>query len=167
MRATAFLILAVATSAFATSFVPPQKRDVYSPNKEYFVRVDPQRNKLTVYRTTSPKRALWSIERPIWLEEYFISDSGSAVVFVAWEFVRTDQLNEPALIVYTSEGIALSKTYKEISKPRRIALNEVGPIGSFWRIWKEKNIQTPDSVKVSPVGRDTVTVTFETKNKEG
>lgn len=127
----AFGLVTVTTPLFGTSFAPPQKHAIHSPNRSVFAWVDPSRNRITVHQTASPRKTLWSIKRSTWPGTFFVSDSGGAVVFVAWKFVRTDQLDEPALIVYTSEEISFSKSYRDLSKPRRLALSEVGP-GFLW-----------------------------------
>ncbi|MBK8094420.1 MAG: hypothetical protein IPK32_21265 [Verrucomicrobiaceae bacterium] len=134
---TIAIITAFLGDVFATSFAPPKDRLVKSENEHFVLRVHAKNGKHEVFAAKNPKRVLWSFTRPIWHDEYFVSDDGSRVVWIAWEFVKTDELQNNAVEIWSKDGIAKKASFKEVGDIHRPSSEQVAPIGDFWRIWRD------------------------------
>lgn len=141
----------VSNEAHGTSYAKPKLENIYSPNKQYFVRVDPETKVHKVYAEGS-EQALWSFTRRVWHEDYYVSNDGGLVAWVAWQHCMTDKLDDPAVIIYSRNGIAGSRSYDELCFPRHLFPWEIGPIGSSWRVWRHSSRMSGDMVDIDTVG---------------
>lgn len=144
---TVFLI-GLLTDAEAIKFAAPQDRTVVSPNGEYSLEIEAKSGRHVIRKG---QKVLWSFKRKVWHDEYFLSDDGQCVLWVAWRFVKVeDTKKEGAIIVYSAKG-ATRQTYTEVSSPRRYREREIGPHGKFWRIWRDRKIARKGEVVSIPV----------------
>ena len=151
---TTIIYLSV-SNCLATSFGPPTNRTVKSPNGEVELRIKAKSGRHVIYKGS---RRLWSFKKEVWHNDYFVSNDGKYVMWVAWEFVSFENLDEAALIIFSADGEILRKSFSEVSTPRRYQRGEVGPIGDFWRIWRGKIEQENDLVKIEVAGRNTLAI---------
>jgi len=89
---------------------------------------------------------------PVWLGPIFLSNDGKVVAAASWKFLQFDtaKSGETCLQFWNKDGNFKSYSFSEIaSDPRRLGWFEVGPIGSFWRVWYETAEQVEDSIQVS------------------
>lgn len=151
LLASLSLAASLASDASATSYAEPRPRDVLSFSGEYRLHFDPQTQRHDVYAQGEawPK---WSFTRPVGRDDYFVSNDGQFVAWVAWRFCRVEDLADPAVIVYSPTGVVVSHTYRDLCRPRRLFPWEIGPIGSFWRLWRAEAYMSGDVVVVNTVG---------------
>jgi hypothetical protein len=135
---SAFLLLGFISSASATKIGQPEDRVVRSPNSEYVLHIETKSGRHEIRKGT---KVLWSFARKVWHDNYYLSNDGQSVLWVAWKHVKADDVEKnEALSIYSSEGVVSSKTFLEVSKPRHRREKERGPIGDFWRIWRDEKI---------------------------
>jgi hypothetical protein len=99
------LFTAFAGGLFATSYAPPQERVVKSPNGLFLLRIQPNGGRHEIVAAKNPKQVIWSFDRNVWHDEYFVSDDGAHVAWIAWEFVRTDEYKNNAVEIWDKDGI--------------------------------------------------------------
>ena len=131
----ALVVLFVAIRiAAATSYGPPATQDVRSPDGAHVLHVDPKEQRLTVARTTDPTTPLWSIQRPIHFEQYFLAPGGQRIAVVAWGFIQVERLDDPGVEILGPSGrVAAYSVRSLVAQPPTI--HGIGPIGPFWRDW--------------------------------
>ena len=141
------------TEAMATSYAPPEDRVVKSANGQYSLDINAETNR---HEIRKGKKVLWSFERRIWHDEFYLSNDGQRVLWVAWENVQVDDAKrwrnrqadqaqqEEAIVVYSPDGVLVRKTFAEVSAP--IKPVGPGPIGDFWRVWRGTKITQKDDV---------------------
>jgi hypothetical protein len=133
-----FIYIFIPLNIFATSYAPPTEKEIHSENRNFLLHVNPETSIHTIYDITQQKRQIWSFKRDVWHDRYFINNRGTLVVWLSWKFCRVDDLDNPCIIVYNTDGTLFEYSYREVSKPRKYNKGEVGPIGNFWRIWYEE-----------------------------
>jgi len=153
MYYVAVMIFLVPMFAFGTKYRSPQQQTVYSENKVYFVQLDPVSDKQSIFSANDSKTPLWSFKQQVGQGEYFISTNGSVVTYVAWKFCRKQDLKNPAVVIYYQDGHSQKYSYKQLSQPRKYKLGEVGPIGDFWRIWRDKAYVKKDKLFIETTGK--------------
>ena len=148
----------------ATKFLGPQDRVGKSPNGQYSLAVNAKNGRHEILRG---KNVLWSFERRIWLDKFHLSDDGQRVLWVAWKLVqaadgkgwRNRQADkaqqEEAIVVYSPDRVVLKKTFAELSVPKKS--EAPGPIGDFWRVWRD--------TKITQKG-DVISIAVEEKNED-
>jgi hypothetical protein len=150
------------TKAMATSYGPPQNRVVKSPNGQYSLNINTRSSR---HEIRKGKEVLWSFERRIWHDEFYLSNDGQRVLWVAWDHVQVDDgkgwrnrqadeaQQEEAVVVYSPDGVLLKKTFAEVSIPAKPV--GPGPIGDFWRVWRGTKItQKDDVISIAVEGRN-------------
>lgn len=58
LQIAGLILILSATHAAATSFAQPERHDVFSPNGDYVLDVNPQNNTLTVFKVTDRSNPL-------------------------------------------------------------------------------------------------------------
>lgn len=145
------LIVGLVGVAGATSYGPPEKHDVRSPDGAFVLHVDPSAQRITVARSDAAATPLWSLERKIGFETYFLAPGGQRVAAVTWQFVQVDNLGDPAVEILDGGGRVTYWSVEDlIAQPPRI--RGVGPIGSFWRRWLASAHQEGDELIVETAG---------------
>lgn len=151
LTVASILVVGFLTKAMATSFAPPQDRVVKSPNGQYLLDINAKSGR---HEVRKGKKLLWSFKREVWHHDYFVSNDGRFVLWVSWEYVQADDVKKKeALTVYSSEGVALKKTFAEVGKPRPYRKDEIGPIGDFWRIWRGKITRKEELISIPVEGK--------------
>jgi hypothetical protein len=149
------VLLLVSPGLLATSYAPPRRHSVYSPNGSYFLDVDPRAETLTVYATADPKTPLWSFSSPIWHGPFYLSNDGRVAAGLAWVHVRVEDV-EDAVAVQFWDRTGEFKSYAMADlcpRPRRPLPFAVGPIGGFWRVWYDQAEQVGDTLRVRTTDR--------------
>lgn len=147
-----FVFIATQMPAWATSYAPPERQVIQSPDGRFELIVDPK-SKIHSVRSTKTRKTLWDFKRTVWHDSWFVSPDGRRVVVVRWRFCKTDELDAPAVEIYHQGRLERTFSYRTISKPRRLRFNEVGPIGSFWRVWRADTWQKGSRVYIETAGR--------------
>jgi hypothetical protein len=107
----AALVVAPVTG-YATSFGTPERHDVFSPNGQFVLDVDPKTDTLTVYAVTDRNTPLWSFSKPIWHAPFFLSNDGKVVTSAAWKFVRTYDLHDTDCVLFRNkDGVFRSYSF--------------------------------------------------------
>ena len=152
---SALLCSGFLSSLTATSIAEPENMEVKSPNGKYVLKVDSKTgvHQLCEADPKNPERSkvIWQFHHQVWHNDYFVSDDGKHVLWVAWKYVKESQVKRPAVVVFSVEGKALSKSYAEASTPREYGKFDKGPIGDFWRIWRESKIERKGERVTIPV----------------
>lgn len=145
--------------AAATSYAPPSDEVIKSPNGRFELHIKAKSGTHTIYQG---KKRLWKFKRDVWHHACFLSDDGQHVLWLAWPFVKTEQLEEPALVIYGAKGELAKKSFKELCVPRKYRRNEIGPIGDFWRIWRDGATRKENVVTVEVSGRKSLKIDLAT-----
>src|SRR5438876_579255 len=129
----AYFVASVQT--FATSYIDPVDRAVYSLNKEYILHIAVKFGLHTITKNGEPNTILWSFRHRVWHDDYCVATNGNRVAWISWHYAATNDFDLPAIIVYSSSGEEQRLSFREIGGSRR---NEHGgPVGNFWRLWRE------------------------------
>jgi hypothetical protein len=156
------LAIGLLTDARATSFSQPEDRTVKSPNGEYQLDIHAESG---LHDIRKDGKVLWSFTRQVWHDEFHLSNDGQRVLWVAWKHVQAagdkswmnrqaeDGHEAEAIAVYSPDGLILKKTFAEVSLPKK--REGPGPIGDFWRIWREGETKREgDAVSIPVTGKD-------------
>ena len=136
--------LALVYSVSATSYSPPESKEVVSTNGKFHLRVDAQTNIHEVSGQFGKFIPRWHFCHDVFGADFFLSDDGETTVVVSWRYVGDKFLGEPAVVVYTRYGARRMYNYRELSKARALKRNEGGPVGEDWRVWRD-TITTKDN----------------------
>jgi len=139
------------SSAQATSYAKPKDRDIKSSNGQYLLHINAGSG---LHEVKEGEKVLWSFEKNVWHNDYYVSDDGKYVLWVAWKYVKEEDLQAEAVVVYSSEGVVLKKTYAEVGTPRKYKEDEIGPIGDFWRIWRAGVIIKERVISIEVAGNE-------------
>jgi len=135
----------------ATSYIDPVDRDVHSPNKQYVLHIAVKSGLHTIAQNGEPNKILWSFRRRVWHDDYFVATNGNRVEWISWHYASTNDFEMPAIIVYSPSG-ENRMSFREIGGSRRN--QDGGPVGDFWRLWREKAERKGERVAVAiPDGR--------------
>ncbi len=131
------LFICLSAAAFATSYSGPVKQTVSSSDGKYCAVIDPAETVQKVYKSDSMKKVLWSFSFTPELDSWFVSNNGQYVVCVRWRFVRVEDLDKPAIVVFRKDGSRSDYSYNSLGGARKTGLFETAPRGNFWRVWYE------------------------------
>jgi hypothetical protein len=113
----------------------PESHAIFSTNKEYFIDFKADAKQQKVMRGNT---SIWSFHYNVHFDdELFVSNNGKFVYVVRSKFVQNHDITKPALYIFSKKGLVATYSYKKLSYPRRYQPNEAGPIGAFWRIWRQ------------------------------
>lgn len=152
------LFVAFCHSASATSYASPSDRVVKSLGGKFELAIKAKSGQHIVRKSDQPAKILWSFSRPVWHHDYYVSSDGTYVVWVALPYVQTDELKNPAIVIYSAKGVVVEWTFNQVGGARRYNAGEIGPIGDFWRIWREEVNQTGDVVQIVTPSKKRVTL---------
>lgn len=148
---SAVVLLGLLNSSQATSYADPKDHVVKSPNGQYHLHINA---KSGLHELREGEKALWSFNREVWHDDYLVSSDGKHVLWVSWDSVKVDDVKTESLVVYSSDGVAFKKTFAELGTPRPYHKGEIGPIGDFWRIWREDVTRKEEVVSIPVEGRE-------------
>jgi len=151
LTTSAVILLGFVDSVMATKFGPPKDREIKSPNGQFLLHISAQSCRHEVREGT---KVLWSFDKDVWHNDYFVSNDGEFVLWVSWRFVKADDVKMTALTVYSKSGAALEKTFAELGTPRAYRKDEIGPIGDFWRIWRGDVSRKAEVISIEVEGRE-------------
>ncbi len=159
------ITLLLAMQAFATKYAPPEPKEIYSENKAFYVIIAPASNKQLVF-AADRKEPLWKFSYSSWHDEIFVSDDGNRIVIVKWKHFKDVDAKSAAIQVINRGKIEREYSYDQLCSPRKRGDREVGPIGDFWRIWKEKPTSLKDQkLTVTVAGGKPVVIDLSTGKK--
>lgn len=147
--------------AFATSYAPVQVRSILSANKEFELTITPKTGLHEI--KTRQGQLKWTFTRKVWQDDYFISNDGNKVIWVAWPYVKASNCNEPAVIIYSEHSSPTEWTYDAVSIPRIYKENEIGPIGEFWRIWRGSASNQDGTIIIKTEGKEPMAISLDKK----
>ncbi len=138
IRISIFILSFMVSTAFATKFAEPAAAHIFSSNKKFYIDFKPEAHVQKVVKVNPHQiKNIWSFSYPVAMDDVlFLSNNGKRVYVVRSKYVKTDDLNKPAIFIFNSNGLQKTYSYREISIPRKYHPNEMGPIGDFWRIWR-------------------------------
>lgn len=136
---TLIALAALSASLTATSLAPPESREMASTNGRFkiHVNVDSGTHKITGEFALAAQP--WDFKHDASFHDFFVSDDGQAAAVVNWRWCGGFGLepDSPAVVIYGRAGVTRSYTYNQLSKPRERKPDEIGPIGDFWRVWRD------------------------------
>lgn len=137
MRRAGLVLLLLSTGQlFGYKVASPVRHDVFSPNGAFVLDVDPATKRLTVYAAGEPNHPVWSFDRYVLYEEYFLSNDGRVVGLTTWRFVQVDDLAEGVCVEFWNRtGRFQQYTFAELCPHPGHFWFEAGPVGDFWRKW--------------------------------
>jgi hypothetical protein len=151
-------VLLFATSeACAFSPAPPKRHDVFSPNRNFVVDVNPNTETHIVYASNDRKNSLWSFKRPIGSEKFFLSDDGQVVVVVAGRYVWRNGLGRDCCEFWNAGGKFMAHSFRAICPSPRTLWFFEGPIGPGSCIWYDDVIQDGNTLHVRTTGQHDAT----------
>lgn len=144
---------ALVCSVLATSYGVPESKEVASTNGKFHLKVDALTN---IHEVTGPFGKFipkWHFCHDVFGTDFFVSDDGETAVVVKWRYVGEQFLDEPAVVVYTRYGARRMYSYRDLSKPRALKRNEVGPLGEDWRVWRDTITAKDNKITILVEGR--------------
>jgi len=138
---TTLITIAMLTADLsATSFAPRESHNVSSTNGKFKLHVNVENNTHRITGDFGEGADGWQFQHNAGFHSFFVSDDGQAAAVVNWVWCGGFglELNKPAVSIYGRAGLKRTYTYNQLSKPRERKPDEVGPIGDFWRVWREK-----------------------------
>jgi len=152
----------LALPVFATEYAAPEAKEIYSENGDFYVNVSATSETHEV-RAKGGKEALWKFKYSPWHDEIFVSDDGSRVVIVMWKHCKAEDSKSAAIRIINRDKTENAYSYEQLCTPRKRGDREVGPIGDFWRIWKERPSTVKDQMlKVEAAGGKTIVINLKT-----
>ncbi len=76
-------MLSLLSVAHATSYAALAAQEISSPNGQFVLQLDPQRERHAVYAAADRTRIQWSFPQEVWIERYVLSNSGASVAVVS------------------------------------------------------------------------------------
>lgn len=146
---------------YATSFTTPSKERVYSENGKYFALVDPSSNRISVHEKDNPKTEHWFFNWKVGNDTWVVANSGNTVVWIAWKYLTKDDVDRPCIAVFDFSGVKQFYRCAELTKLRKYKVNEIGPMGDFWRIWYESIMKKDNTIVIETSEGNIVEVSFE------
>jgi hypothetical protein len=134
-KLSAVVFLCLINSAMATSFSERVDHDVTSANGKFILHVSAKDGNHEVTGEFGSNKG-WKFSNHVAFQSFFVSDDGESVALVDWALCKADELDQPAVVIYTREGARRTFSYRELSIPRKRNEDEVGPVGDFWRVWR-------------------------------
>lgn len=154
LLATACCLVIAPCDSFGTSIVPPSDKTILSPNQSYELKISAKSGLHRLRKAYGLHKTLWTFRRHVWHDEYFVSSTGGHVACISWEFVKIEDLDLPAVVIYGATGEVAKMTFRQVGDARRYRRREIGPIGEFWRVWREAVAHTGETVEIkTPSGR--------------
>jgi hypothetical protein len=145
------ILMGCLTTAMATKYLPPEDQIVKSQNGQYHLDISAKTGQ---HEIRKGKELLWSFNRRVRYDDYYLSNDGKFVLWAAEKYVQIDDVEKnEAVAVYSSEGLIMKKTFAEVSKPRAYREGEIGPIGDIWRIWRSKVNREEDVISIAVEGK--------------
>jgi hypothetical protein len=139
----------------ATRYASPRNKNIPSQNKLFNLLVDYSHSNLKVSEVNN--KIMWEYKlNKIWHHKYFLSNDGSTVVIVNWEFMKIKNINMTAIKVIKNGELHQEFSFKETSIPIMLPERTKGPIGDFWRIWRNNDIKVIDQILHIPVTKKEV-----------
>lgn len=140
------------SSAGATTFVQPERHDVYSPNKRFVMDVDPETEVHNIYAVADRSQPLWSFSQPVWHGEWYLANDGAVAATLSWRFVQQDRVKQADGVRFWNAG-GNFRSYGLVELAPQPAITSwgglgPGPIGSFWRTWYTDAEQTNDTFRL-------------------
>jgi hypothetical protein len=138
MRLAILSLIWIASSAFATSYKPPARHDVFSLNRAYVLDVNPLTKVHKVYSVNDRSTPLWSFSCGVWHFPFLVSDDGTVVATVSWKHCKEDEIGkEDGVVFWNKDGPSRTHALADLcpNPPLTEDIDEPGPIGPFWRTW--------------------------------
>lgn len=143
--------------SFGTSIVPPSDKTILSLNQRYELKISAKSGLHRLRKANGLHKTLWTFRRHVWHDDYFVSSTGGHVACISWEFVKSEDLDLPTVVIYGAKGEVSRMTFRQVGDARRYRRREIGPIGEFRRVWSESVAQTGETVEIkTPSGRKLV-----------
>lgn len=131
------LLFALTGPLWANAAPPPDNYEVRSPNGEWIVRCHRREATQRVHKLGASEAA-WTFDvTDPWNQDYFISNDGAAVAVVGPWWVKSDELDRPAVRIFTRTGV-LAEFRHEALCPRMEKSTSGG--GWLWRAEQSNNI---------------------------
>jgi hypothetical protein len=146
---------------FCFKSAPPEKETIFSENKEYSVKINPDTGRHTVYSADKPNEEKWSFQWKSRRDTWAISNDGKSVIWLAWKYVKNEDFHRPCIVVFDWKGVKRFYSYKDISVPREYKNREKGPIGGFWRVWSESVKVDKEFIYIEPAGKKQIKLKFK------
>lgn len=131
------MIISISFHCSATSYAMPQAHNVYSPNKAFFLIVNPKNNTHTIRSAKNSEKILWHFKKEVWHYPFLVSNNGNTVATIAWKHVGEDNLDSTGVQIWNKNGVIKSIKIKDLcpNPPQTEKLDVIGPIGEAWRTW--------------------------------
>jgi hypothetical protein len=154
-------MITLAGNLMATEFTEPVDHDVKSANGEFNLHVSVKDGIHEVSGEFGPKGG-WKVQSKSSFQTFLLSDDGESVAVVDWAMCKVDELDEPAVVIHGREGVRGTFSYRELSVPRKLRGDEVGPIGDFWRLWRGEATLKGNLLTIDVEGRKPCVIDLQT-----
>lgn len=160
------ILIGFLNPAMATRFVEPKDTQYQSPNGKYTLKITAATGE---HQLCEGDKVLWSFNRRLWYNDYFVSNDGKCVLWVNWQHVSEEYPKKTeAYAVYTAEGKVAGKNVNEISELRMWREGDsIGPFGASMRVWRDKVIKRDgEKVTIQVVGKDPIAIDLSNPKAE-
>lgn len=113
----------------------PAPHDVFSANGKFVLALDPKEESQPVFAVDNRTTPLWLVQSGLWQEEFYLSNDGTVVVEVSWEFTSTKAYESSAVRFHNADGVFQAYKYSELCPDPYTTIDVPGPVGDEWRRW--------------------------------
>lgn len=145
-------------SVWATKVAAPADQTIPAAGGKFELNLRAGTGVHEVRASGAEGKPLWTFSRALWHDDYFLSADGAYVVTIAWKFVKAEEIDQPAVIVYGAKGIVTQMSYRQLTNPRVYRPQEAGPIGDFWRVWREDAVTDKELIRYALPEHKTLTI---------
>jgi len=167
MKKTIWLILLLLCfPCFATRYASPERHDVFSPNGQFVLDVNPGTETHYLYKSNDRTKPLWSFKKKVWHFPFLVSDDGATIVTVAWQHVSSENISDNGAEFWNKDGMFKIIKIVELcpNPPQTEKLKIIGPIGDFWLTWYYEVINKGDSFTLITTKLDEYRISFADGN---
>lgn len=120
MRVTfLLLVLALGAAALEANAPPPEDDWIYSPNKQYVLRLTFRGNDQNVYKADDREKPLWSFRIEQWGHNFHVADDGSVVAEVRDSYYDLADKSKAGVLFRDKTGIVAEHSYESLcAQPR-------------------------------------------------
>ena len=140
-----------AGSVGAYSVAKPRSTEVYSPNGQFVLTLDPEHEEQPVYAADDRATPIWTLKQSMWHQGFHLSSDGRVVAVVAWHYVQIDSYGGGAVRFFDANGPLRTHSFEDLCREPYTTDEIVGPVGEFWRCWLWKETATGNELVVHTV----------------
>jgi len=127
----------ISLNCLATSYARPQAHNVYSPNRAFFLAVNPYTETHEIFKTKDSDTPLWYFKKKVWHFPFLVSNDGNKVATVEWKHIELEDLDSSGIQIWTKNGVIKSIKIRELcpDPPKAEKIMMEAPVNDKVHTW--------------------------------